>query len=207
MKRNLCLLLVCLLSVPALAESTVDPAEGLAWYDALEISEQNALPQPNASAYVDDAFLAEVTQLLIAREEARRAGYAWGWDVEPEKTTTVVTLHSVTIRPDEERVQVFARVFSQKYALFESKDGARLQSLSGSIIPSRITVEKADGKLQIAEVIEAKDGTEHWPSILQFCKGDIRLAKSLLYSDDTADHEAAVRAYLTSIGYPDAAIE
>lgn len=205
MKRYLCLLMVCLLNVPELAETL--PDQGLAWYDAPEIFEQKALPLPDASVYVDGAFLAEVTQLLIAREEAQRAGYTWGLDLAPEKTTTVVTLHGVSIRPDGERVRVFARVYSQKYALFESQKGARLRSLSGSIIPSRITVEKADGKLRIAEVIEAGDGTEHWPSILKFCEWDIRLAKSLLYRDDTADHEKAVRAYLTSIGYPDAVIE
>ncbi len=191
----------------SLDASTVDSAEGLAWYDTLEISEQKALPLPDASVYVDGAFLAEVTQRLIAREEALRAGYTWGLDVAPEKTTTIVTLHGVTIRPDEERVHVFARVYSQMYALFESKNGARLRSLSGSIIPSRITVEKADGKLRIAEVIEAGDGTDHWPSILKFCEGSIRLAESLLYSDDTADHEKAVKAYLTSIGDSDAVIE
>lgn len=60
-----------------LDNSPVDPAEGLAWYDALTLSVQDDLPLPDASAYVDDPFLAEVTSLLIAHEEERRSWYSW----------------------------------------------------------------------------------------------------------------------------------
>lgn len=51
----------------------VDPAEGLAWYDALTISVQDELPPVDASAYEPDPLLAAADMLMMASEEDRRA--------------------------------------------------------------------------------------------------------------------------------------
>lgn len=176
----------------------VDPAEGLAWYDALTISVQDELPPVDASVYVEDPFLAQVTQLMIAREEERRADYTWGDDVDPAKTTTVVTLHASTVRLNGDAATVFAYVWSQKYALY---DGVRLRRLSGSGTPSRIELEKTEDEWGIVSVTESEDGTEYWPSILAFCDGDEKLAESLTSGGNVDAHDAAVRAYLAANGY------
>jgi len=190
-----------------LDNSPVDPAEGLAWYDALTLSVQDDLPLPDASAYVDDPFLAEVTSLLIAHEEERRKGYDYTSDVDGDKTTTYVYLSAVTTRMDGDSATVFCHMASEKIALY---DGTRIEVLSGSWVPRRIDLVRADGAWAITRVVKTGDGTEYWPSILAFCDGDEALAESLTSANTPelhAAHEAALKKWLASIGYPDVTIE
>lgn len=188
-----------------LDNSPVDPKEGLAWYDALEISMQDDLPLPDASVYVADAFLAEVTQLVIAHEEERRAAYTWGFDVEPAKTTTFVYLSAVTARMEGDSAAVFCHMASEKIALY---DGARVRTLSGGWYPVRIDLAQTAAGWVITRLVEPGDGTEYWPSIVEFCDGDEALAESLTTANTPelhAAHEAALAKWLASIGYPGAA--
>lgn len=186
-----------------LDNSPVDPKEGLAWYDALKISVQDALPVVDASVYVEDEFLAEVTQLLIAHEEERRAWYSWGADVDPAKTTTFVYLSSEAVRFEGDRAVVFCHMASEKIALY---DGMRMRTLSGGWYPVRVELAKTVGEWAITQLVEPGDGTEYWPSILAFCDGDEALAESLT-SANTPElhqvHEAALSAWLASVGYPE----
>lgn len=179
----------------------VDPAEGLAWYDALTIAVQDELPLPDASTYVPDPFLAEVTQLLIAHEAAGRADYSHGDDVDGEKATTFVYLSAVTARVDEDSATVFCHMVSEQLALY---DGTRLEVLSGSWVPRRIDLTCQDGKWIIVQVYETGDGTDYWPSIFKFCEEDEGLAHSLITANTPelhAEYEAAVKTWLQAIGY------
>ena len=182
----------------------VDPAEGLDWYDALTISMQNDLPLPDASVYVADPFLAEVTQLLIAYEEAERADYSYGDDVDGEKATTFVYLSAVTTLMEENAATVLCHMASEKLALY---DGRRVELLAGTWAPRRIDLIRSDGKWAIARVFETGDGTEYWPSIVAFCEGVEGLARSLTSANTPElheEHEAALAKWLASIGYPEA---
>lgn len=186
-----------------LDNSPVDPKEGLAWYDALELSVQDALPLPDASVYVEDPFLAEVTSLLIAHEEERRAWYSWGWDVDPAKTTTFVYLSSATTQIDGDRAVVLCHMSSEKIALY---DGTRVRMLSGGWYPVRVELAKTAEGWTLTQLIEPEGGTRYWPSIVAFCDGNELMAK-LLTSANTPvlhlAHDLALSAWLASIGYPD----
>lgn len=184
--------------------TSVDPAEGLAWYDALTISVQNDLPLPDASVYVADPFLEEVTQLLIAYEEAERADYTYGDDVDGEKATTFVYLSAVTTLMEENTATVLCHMASEKLALY---DGRRVELLTGTWAPRRIDLIRSDGKWAIARICETGDGTEYWPSIVAFCEGVEGLARSLTCANTPELHEeyeAALAIWLASIGYPEA---
>ena len=182
----------------------IAPEEGLDWYDALTISMQNDLPLPDASVYVADPFLAEVTQLLIAYEEAERADYSYGDDVDGEKATTFVYLSAVTTLMEENAATVLCHMASEKLALY---DGRRVELLAGTWAPRRIDLIRSDGKWAIARVFETGDGTECWPSIVAFCEGVEGLARSLTCANTPElheEHEAALAKWLASIGYPEA---
>lgn len=185
----------------------VDPAEGLAWYDALTIAQQDELPLPAASAYVDDPFLAEVTDLLIAHEAAERADYSHGDDVDGSKATTFVYLSAVTTRREGDAATVLCHMASEKIALY---DGRRVEMLSGTWAPRRIELARVDGAWAVTRVVQPGDGTEYWPSILAFCEGDEALARSLTTANTPAlhaAHEAALQKCLAAMGYPDVKME
>lgn len=186
-----------------LDNTAVDPAEGLAWYDALTIAQQDDLPLPDASAYVADPFLAEVTRLMIAHEEAQRAEYTYYADVDAEKATTFVYLSAVTVRMDGDAATVFCHMASEKIALY---DGTRVEVLAGTWAPRRIDLVRTDGAWAISRVHETSDGTEYWSSIVAFCEGDEALASSLTSANTLelhAEHEAALAGWLAAIGYAD----
>lgn len=182
----------------------VDPAEGLAWYDALTLAVQDDLPLPDASVYVEDPFLAEVTQLMIVHEEARRKEYDYTSDVDGAKATTFVYLSAVTSRIDGDRAVVLCHMASEKIALY---DGTKLAVLSGTWSPRRIELEKQDGAWAITRVVQPGDGTEYWPSIVAFCDGVEAVAKTLTEANTPelhAEHEVALWTWLAAVGYPGA---
>lgn len=184
--------------------SPVDPVQGLAWYDALTIARQDDLSQPDASAYVQDAFLAEVTQLLIAHEAADRAGRTYLSDVDAAKAADFVYLSAVTVKEDADAASVFCHMISEVLALY---DGQRLETLSGVWAPRRIDLVRENGVWRISRVYTTGDGTEYWPSILSFCEGDEALAASLTTANTPALHaeyEAALHKWLASAGFPQA---
>ncbi|WP_206458208.1 M56 family metallopeptidase [Anaerovorax sp. IOR16] len=66
----------------------------------------------------------------------------------------------------ENKLKVFATIFSEDYVLYEKK----LKSMGGSIIPVAITyTENVDGSYSIEEYVQAEDGTRFAPSIKEFC--------------------------------------
>ena len=181
----------------------VAPAEGLAWYDALTLAVQDDLPLPEASAYVEDPFLAEVTQLMIAHEEQQRKDYDYTRDVDGDKATTFVYLSAVTSRIDGDHAVVLCHMASEKIALY---DGAKLEVISGSWSPRRIELARVDGAWAITRVVQPGVGTEYWPSIVAFCDGVEAVAASLTEANTPelhAEYEATVRQWLASIGYPE----
>lgn len=176
---------------------------------AAESPAQINLPLPDASAYVPDPFLREVTQLMIAHEEAARADWGDRPGVEWAKTTTLVTLHLPTVRMEDDRATVFARVYSARYALWEGEahsvpqamSEGMLRMMTGSLVPSRIELEQVDGAWQIVSVTESRDGELFWPSILEFCDGDELLAATLTIPVGHEVHEFALERYLIAGGY------
>lgn len=190
MKKMFVLLLALTLCVGcALAEETLAQVD---------------LPLPDAAVYVPDPFLREVTQLMIAHEEAERADWPDREGVEWDKTTTLVTLHLPVLRVEEEKATVFARIFSARYALWE--DG-RLRLMTGRLSPGRIELERVEGAWQIVSVTRCREGNEFWPSILAFCDGDELLASTLTIPVGAQVHDFAVERYLISLGYREAAQE
>ena len=176
---------------------------------AAESPAQIDLPPPDASAYVPDPFLREVTQLMIAHEEAARADWGDRPGVEWAKTTTLVTLHLPTVRMEDDRATVFARVYSARYALWEGEahsvpqgmSEGMLRMMTGSLVPSRIELEQVDGAWQIVSVTESRDGELFWPSILEFCDGDELLAATLTVPVGSEVHEFALERCLIAWGY------
>lgn len=191
----------------SLDNTPVDPREGLAWYDSLTLSVQDDLPLPDASAYVEDAFLAEVTSLLIAHEEERRAAYSWGRDVEAAKTTTFVFLSNVTTQMEGDRAVVFCHMASEKIALY---DGARARIISGGWYPVRVELARTAEGWTLTRLIEPEDGTRYWPSILAFCDDNALLAKQLISANTPMlhlAHDLALQHYFASIGYPNVTVD
>lgn len=64
-----------------------------------------------------------------------------------------------------------------------------------------------EGAWVIVSVRESEDGSHFWPSILEFCDGDELLARALTLPVGAQKQDMAVRLYLNSIGYENAAIE
>lgn len=194
MKKWLIWLLMTLLCLPCAAAKS--PA-------------QIDLPLPDASLYVTDPFLREVTQLMIAHEEAACADWGDRPGVEWVKTTTLVTLHLPTVRMEDERATVFARVYSARYALWEGEahsvpqamSEGTLRMMTGSLVPSRIELEQVDGAWQIVSVTESRDGELFWPSILEFSDGDELLAATLTVPVGSKVHEFALERCLIAWGY------
>lgn len=177
----------------------VDPREGCAWYDALTLSVQDALPPVDAALYVNDPLLARLTQEMIAWTDDRKAGWGNLRDVDKTKTRNIVRLTVGRMEENQNTLTLWAVVSESEYALYDS---CRYQSVSGSWVPHRLTYIKDDhGAWRISEVIGAGDGTEYYPSILAFCNGDEALAASLLAGNDT-DTDPCFFRYLQHHGYP-----
>lgn len=174
----------------------VDPAEGLAWYDALKISVQDDLPPVDASLYEPDPLLAAADMLMMAHEEARRADSSWP-QVDGTKSRNVVVIRAAKVVETAEHATLWGVMFSSQYALY---DGTRLKQVSGWIPHLRIEMCKVDGAWTLEEVIFDEDGELNWPSILAFCDGDEKLARAVT-ALERPDMEAAVQAYLRANGY------
>lgn len=180
----------------------VDPAMGLAWYDALTISVQDALPAVDAALYEPDPLLAAASELLIALEEERRAEGVWP-QVEAARARNLVVLRPAKVVETADSATIWGMMYSAQLALY---DGTRLRLVSGWIPPVRVELTKSGGGWTLAAVTCAEDGEDYAPSILRFCDGDKALQKAVM-TLEIPDMEAAARTWLAAIGYPQAAME
>lgn len=177
----------------------VDPSAGCAWYDALTLANQDDLPPVDAAIYEENPTYRVVTQALIAHYEEERASWGSRRDVDSTKTCVIVTLDVHKVRETEDKLILWASVAENEYALY---DGNKYQNVSGSWVPSRITMEKNDnGQWMLAELIRAEDGTLYEPSIIDFCGGDKNLARKLMAGGGGKSCEECFLLYLTTNGY------
>lgn len=174
----------------------VDPAEGLAWYDALVISVQDALPPVDASIYEADPLLAAADQLMMIYEEERRSNSFWP-HVDGARSRNIVAISAAKVIETEEHATIWGLMASSQYALY---DGCRLKLVSGWWPHLRIEMQKVDGEWTLEKVIFAEDGTENAPSILRFCDNDKTLQTAVMTLKGP-DMDAAVLAYLAANGY------
>lgn len=182
-----------------LDNTPVDPTEGCAWYDALTLSKQDALPPIDAAIYEENPTYQQVTQALIAYMEAERASRGGRRDVDSTKTRVIVVLDVQQVRETDGELTLWASVSESEYALY---DGKRYQSVSGSWIPSRITMGKdKHGKWVLDELLQADDGTMYAPSIVDFCDGDKELASRLMKGERQRSPDACFHMYLDYNGY------
>lgn len=179
--------------------TNVDPSEGCVWYDALTLAQQDALPPVDAGIYEDDPIVRQATQALIDHFENERLSWGGRPDVDGAKTRVIVTLDVRKVREADGKLILWASMAENEYALY---DGKRYQNVSGSWIPSRITMQKDDhGRWVLSELIQADDGTLYEPSIIEFCDGDKKLAKELIAGGSGKSCEECFRMYLEANGY------
>ena len=177
----------------------VDPSEGCAWYDALTLSNQDDLPPVDAGIYENDPTYQLATQALIAHFEEERASWGGRRDVDSTKTCVIVTLDVHKVRETDDKLILWASVAENEYALY---DGSKYQNVSGSWVPSRITMEKdSNGQWILAELIQADDGTFYEPSIVEFCDGDKNLARRLMTGGGGKSCDDCFLMYLEANGY------
>lgn len=177
----------------------VDPSAGCAWYDALILANQDDLPPVDAAIYEENPTYCMVTQVLIAHFEEERVSWGGRRDVDSTKTRVIVTLDVHKVRETDDKLILWASVAENEYALY---DGTKFQNVSGSWIPSRITMEKdSNGRWILAELIQAEDGTLYEPSIIEFCDGDKKLAKKLMTGAGEKSCEGCFLMYLEANGY------
>ncbi len=177
----------------------VDPKEGCAWYDALTLSVQDDLPKVDAAAYVDDPLIASLTQEMITYTDNRKASWHGRRDVDNEKTVNIVFLSIHKMEETENTLTLWAMVSESQYALY---DGTRYQAVSGSQVPMRLEYKKdSSGQWKLANAIESGDGTDYYPSVLQFCDGDEALATAII-GDFSVNLDLFFFRYLAYHGYP-----
>lgn len=177
----------------------VDPSAGCAWYDALTLASQDDLPTADAATYEENPTYRAATQALIAHFEEERAGWGGRRDVDSTKTCVIVTLDVQKVRETDDRLILWASVAENEYALY---DGTRYQNISGSWIPSRITMEKgSNGQWTLAELLQADDGTLYESSIIDFCDGNKSLARKLMAGGGGKSCEECFLLYLQTNGY------
>lgn len=182
-------------------KTPVDPAEGCAWYDALQIAQQNTLQPADAAAYVQDPILRAATQLLIDHYGAEYAGYPSDAEVDTSKCVTVVALGECAREQKGNQVTLWANGGHELIALYDDKD---TKLCSGSWYPVRVTMEQqADGSWKLIELMEPEDGDLYASSILRMCNGNQKLANRMY--TEPFPMEEAVQMVLASQGYPDAA--
>lgn len=177
----------------------VDPREGCAWFDALTLSRQDALPPVNAAAYVEDPLMQQLTQEFIAYTDARKADWHSQRDVENEKTVNIAALSVHKMEETENRITLWAMAFESQYALYDS---SRYQTVTGSIVPMRLEYAKGpDGRWLLQSALTSGDGTEYYPSVVAFCDGDEALASAII-SDFGLNLDQCFFQYLQHNGFP-----
>lgn len=177
----------------------VDPREGCAWFDALTLSRQDALPPVNAAAYVEDPLMQQLTQAFIAYTDARKADWHSQRDVENEKTVNIAALSVHKMEETENRITLWAMAFESQYALYDS---SRYQAVTGSIVPMRLEYAKGpDGRWLLQSALTSGDGTEYYPSVVAFCDGDEALASAII-SDFGLNLDQCFFQYLQHNGFP-----
>lgn len=181
----------------------VDPALGLAWYDALSVSAQAALPRMEASHYEADPLRCAAAQALIDASDADYATWGSTNSLDWGLTRNVVALKEFRRVESADRATLWANVSQSCYALY---GGARAKLVSGSWIPCRLElVRDGDGQWALREIIRAQDGTEYAPSIRAFCDGDRKLADRMM-QEGYASTDDALRRCLDACGLEGVAI-
>lgn len=181
-------------------QTGVDPKLGCAWYDALRLAEQNALPPVDASLYAKDELLLWATRLMIERESEIYRGYPSSPETDISKCATIVALEVCRREEEGDTATLWASMGCQLIAVYDSKD---YRLVSGHWYPVRLKLRKEDGMWRIEELTEPEDGECYWPSIVSMCGGDERLAEKLIQTENGI--REATRLYLQAVGCPDAA--
>lgn len=177
----------------------VAPTEGCAWYDALTLAHQDDLPPVDAAIYEEDPTYRVATQALISYMTEMHAGWDSRRDVDSTKTCVIVTMDVHKVLETDDKLILWAAVAENEYALY---NGTQYQNVSGSWIPSRVTMQKDDnGQWILAELIQADDGTLYASSIIEFCDGDKKLAKKLMAGGSGKSCEECFLMYLDANGY------
>lgn len=175
----------------------VSPEEGCAWYDALTLRTQDALPPVDASAYVEDPVLQQVTQEMIAYVDAYKTGWSYGRDVDMSKTRNLACIHAHKMREEGQTLTVWGVLEEGMFALY---DGTLARQVCGSYVPCRMTFDWNDGAWKLKEAVRAEDGGRYAPSIRAFCEGDSTLADALM-REQSHDLSTAFAQYLRANGY------
>ena len=182
----------------------VDPALGCAWYDALVLRVQDALPPVDASTYVDDPLICQLTQEMIVYEDERKDGWKGGTGVDDSKTRTLACLKVNKLEEKNDALTVWAGVWESTFALY---DGTLATEVSGSTVPSRLTFMKDEnGAWKLSEVVEAEDGDYYPSSILRMCGGDEELARRQMDLSGVNLGDCFIR-YCAANGFPSARFE
>ncbi|MEA4987329.1 MAG: DUF4825 domain-containing protein, partial [Anaerovorax sp.] len=85
----------------------------------------------------------------------------------------------------ENKLKVFATIFSEEYILYDKK----LKSIGGSVIPVAITyTENPNGSYFLEEYLQAEDGTRFAPSIKEFCTFPLSGSKIPGLADKILNH-------------------
>lgn len=179
----------------------VDPASGCAWYDALTLARQDALPPVDAGVYTQDPLLRAATQLLIAHYGEMYRGYSSDPENDVGKCATIVSLGECAREVHGPEATLWVSMGCELISVY---DGSIYRGASGSWFPVRISLERArDGAWRLTGLTEPGDGTEYWPGILRMCRGNRKLAQKML-DTDCGIGEAKYQ-YLMSLGFPAAA--
>ncbi len=84
------------------------------------------------------------------------------------------------IHEEGKRMQIFATIFDEKYALTRTNTGYGFFERGGSLIPARLDFEKRNGEWVMIDWIEAMDGSYYDDSIKEMCKGHFGLADKMM---------------------------
>lgn len=83
-----------------------------------------------------------------------------------ENAFCIPAIHIFHTNKQEDKLKVFATIFSEDYVLYNKK----LKSIGGSVIPVAITYTvNPNGSYSLEEYLQAEDGTRFAPSIKGFC--------------------------------------
>lgn len=123
------------------------------------------------AAASEDAELQAVYGAIADRYQA---------DSKTDHTVSISAPYIYKIEEKGEEMQVFATIFVQDFVLTRTKQGYGFFDTGGSLVPTRLDFVKENGEWQLADWIQAQDGSYYMDSIKEMCKGQIGLAKKMM---------------------------